>query len=199
MKKLISTLFFLGLFSITTLAQTKEVKTNIYSIVYSEEYQQPLIIDYVIFCKPSSPTYERDGISFKSYPDLVTSSNSDYAGSIYDKGHMAPASTFGCTEEWLELTFSYVNCALQHQGLNRGAWAQLERFERNLAGIYDDIEVRIEVFFSDQWTDNEDPARIPASFVKSISWVEDGKHYTISFDFPNEDTSGKSFWQFQIK
>lgn len=199
MKKLISIIFCLIFFNIVTFAQTKEIKTDIYTSIFNEEYQQPMIVEYTIFCEPSSPTYDRDGISFKAYPGLSGSSGSDYAGNVYDKGHMAPANTFACSEKWLRETFSYANCALQHQGLNRGAWAALERFERNLSGIYDDIEVRIEVFFSDKWTTNSDPARIPASFVKSITWKEDGKETTLSFDFPNEDTTGRSFWEFQIK
>jgi DNA/RNA endonuclease G (NUC1) len=199
MRKLISIIFCLIFFNIVTFAQTKEIKTDIYTSIFNEEYQQPMIVEYTIFCEPSSPTYDRDGISFKAYPGLSGSSSSDYAGNVYDKGHMAPANTFACSEKWLRETFSYANCALQHQGLNRGAWAALERFERNLSGIYDDIEVRIEVFFSDEWTTNSDPARIPASFVKSITWKEDGKETTLSFDFPNEDTTGRSFWEFQIK
>jgi len=199
MKKLISIIVCLIFFNIVTFAQNKEIKTDIYTSIFSEEYQQPLVVEYTIFCKPDSPTYERDGISFKKYPGLNGSSSSDYSGNVYDKGHMAPANTFACKESWLRETFSYANCALQHQGLNRGAWAALERFERNLSGIYDDIEVRIELFFSDKWTTNSDPARIPSSFVKSITWTEDGKEKTLSFDFPNEDTTGRSFWEFLIK
>ena len=199
MKKIISIIFCLIFFNIVTFAQTKEIKTDIYTSIFNEEYQQPMVVEYTIFCKPESPTYERDGISFKKYPGLNGSSSSDYTANVYDKGHMAPANTFACSEKWLRETFSYANCALQHQGLNRGAWAALERFERNLSGIYDDIEVRIELFFSDEWTTNSDPARIPASFVKSITWKEDGKETTLSFDFPNEDTTGRSFWEFQIK
>ena len=198
MKKLISIIFCLIFFNIVTFAQNKEIKTDIYTSIFSEEYQQPLVVEYTIFCKPDSPTYERDGISFKKYPGLNGSSSSDYSGNVYDKGHMAPANTFACKESWLRETFSYANCALQHQGLNRGAWAALERFERNLSGIYDDIEVRIELFFSDKWTTNSDPARIPSSFVKSITWTDDGKENTLSFDFPNEDTTGRSFWEFLI-
>ena len=189
----------LSITSLSLYAQNKEIKTDIYTSIFSEEYQQPLVVEYTIFCRPESPSYERDGISFKAYPGLSGSSGSDYAGNVYDKGHMAPANTFSCKEEWLRMTFSYANCALQHQGLNRGAWAQLERFERNLAGLYYDIDVRIELFFSDKWTTNSDPARIPSSFVKSITWTEDDKERTISFDFPNEDTTGRSFWEFLIK
>lgn len=193
----------LSITSLSLYAQDKNIvsiRTDIYEVIYNIEYQQPLVVEYTIFCKPESPSYERDGISFKSYPGLNASSSPDYVGNIYDKGHMAPANTFACKKDWLVQTFSYANCALQHQGLNRGTWAALERFERNLAGIYQDINVHIEIFFSDKWTSNSDPARIPSSFVKSISYQEDnGKWKTLSFDFPNEDTTGRSFWEFLIK
>jgi DNA/RNA endonuclease G (NUC1) len=175
------------------------IKTDIYEALYNTTYQQPVQVNYTVFCKPDSPTYERDGITFKPYPGIKTSSSSDYAGNIYDKGHMAPASTFACTEKWLRETFSYANCALQHQGLNRGVWSALERFERNLAGIYEEVDVEISVYFSEKWTSNSDPARIPSSFIKTISWTERGKNKSISFEFPNEDTTGKSFWNFKIK
>ena len=203
MRKIIN-LILLLLINITTLAQGNakdvvEVKTDIYEVLYNVKYQQPILVKYEIFCKPDSPTYERDGISFKAYPGLAGSSSSDYKDNVYDKGHMAPANTFACTEKWLKETFSYANCALQHQGLNRGTWAALERFERNLAGVYQGITVHIEIYFSDKWTTNLDPARIPSNFVKVITWRQDGKEKSISFDFPNEDTTGKSFWQFQIK
>jgi len=200
----ITNLILLLLINITTLAQGNakdvvEVKTDIYEVLYNVKYQQPILVKYEIFCKPDSPTYERDGISFKAYPGLAGSSSSDYKDNVYDKGHMAPANTFACTEKWLKETFSYANCALQHQGLNRGTWAALERFERNLAGVYQGITVHIEIYFSDKWTTNSDPARIPSNFVKVITWNQNGKEKSISFDFPNEDTTGKSFWQFQIK
>mgnify|MGYP001601036290 FL=1 len=202
--KILNIIATLLIFNLATFAQGDandivSVKTDIYEVLYNIEYQQPVQVSYEIFCKPDSPTYERDGISFKAYPGLAGSSSSDYKDNVYDKGHMAPANTFACTEKWLKETFSYANCALQHQGLNRGTWAALERFERNLAGVYQGITVHIEIYFSDKWTTNSDPARIPSNFVKVITWRQDGKEKSISFDFPNEDTTGKSFWQFQIK
>ena len=177
-----------------------EIKTDIYEISYSQTYQQPLIIDYTVICDATARSYPREGISFKKYPGLKTSSSSDYSDNIWDKGHMAPASTFGCKKEWLETTFSYANCALQHQTLNRGAWAALERFERDLASLYMDVEVNIMLYFSDKWTTNSDPARIPSNFIKTLTWTEDnGKIRSIAFDFPNESTKGKSFWAFKLK
>ena len=196
-------LLFILLMCNIALAQSKDyivtIKTDIYEVLYNTKFQQPIAVNYTVFCKPDSPKYDRDGISFKPYPGLVTSNGADYTANVYDKGHMAPASTFACKESWLKETFSYANCALQHQGLNRGTWAALERFERNLAGVHQEVEVYIEIYFSDKWTSNSNPARIPSNFVKVITWKQNGKEKSISFDFPNEDTTGKSFWQFQIK
>ena len=177
-----------------------EVKTDIYEITYSQTYQQPIMVKYEVICNSTAPSYSRDGISFKKPNGLKTSSSSDYVDNIWDKGHMAPANTFSCREDWLETTFSYTNCALQHQTLNRGAWAALEGFERDLAAIYDNVEVDIMIYFSDKWTTNSDPARIPANFIKTLSWTEDnGKIKSIAFDFPNKSSKGKSFWSFKLK
>ena len=175
-----------------------EVQTPIYKVTYSQLYQQPILVEYTVICLPTSRPFPRGGIDFTRNDSIKTSTGSDYADNIWDKGHMAPANTFACREDWLKLTFSYLNCALQHQNLNRGAWATLEAFERDLAMLYEDVEVRIEVYFSEDWTENSDPARIPASFVKSITWTEDNKQRTISFDFPNKSTGGKSFWHYLI-
>ena len=131
-----------------------EIETPIYSVTYSQLYQQPISVEYTVICVPTAKSFPRGGIDFKRYPDVKTSTGSDYADNIWDKGHMAPANTFACREDWLKLTFSYVNCALQHQNLNRGAWADLEAFERDLAMIYDDVKVSIEIYFSEDWTEN---------------------------------------------
>ena len=135
MKKIINLLIFFIAFNCLSAQEYPRVtiETDIFTSIFDESYQQPVMVKYTVFCNPSSPTYERDGISFKAYPGLKASSSSDYKANVYDKGHMAPANTFACKKDWLIQTFSYANCALQHQGLNRGTWAALERFERNLA------------------------------------------------------------------
>lgn len=176
-----------------------DITTPIYSIKYSQTYQQPVLVEYDIVCRPVEKSYSRSGINFVGVKGIITSNDEDYKDNIWDKGHMIPASTFDCREDWLKSTFSYANCALQHENLNRGAWADLEAFERDLSMIYEDVHVSIEILFSDKWTSNIDPARIPSTFVKSITWRENsGIEKTITFYFPNADTGGKSFWSFLL-
>ena len=62
------------------------------------------------------------------------------------------------------------------------------------------MKVDIMIYFSDKWTSNADPARIPANFIKTITWKEEsGNLKSISFDFPNKSSKGKSFWSFILK
>jgi DNA/RNA endonuclease G (NUC1) len=63
-----------------------------------------------------------------------TSDTRDYLN-VYDRGHLAPAADFNCDLASLR-TFTYLNCALQYDELNRGVWRLLEEHERVLAKKY---------------------------------------------------------------
>jgi DNA/RNA endonuclease G (NUC1) len=47
--------------------------------------------------------------------------------------YLAPAADFNCDLATLRKTFTYLNCALQYDELNRGVWRLLEEHERVLA------------------------------------------------------------------
>ncbi len=59
--------------------------------------------------------------------------NADYAGSNYDKGHMAPANDFSWSVDAMKATFVLSNAVPQRHGLNGGQWAQLEGAVHDLA------------------------------------------------------------------
>lgn len=56
----------------------------------------------------------------------MTATDRDYAGSGYDKGHLANAEDFAfdCVSD--EMTFRYYNCLPQTPNLNRGLWKRNE-------------------------------------------------------------------------
>ena len=118
----------------------------------------------------------------------------DYVNNEWDKGHLAPAAAFNCDKETLKKTFSYLNCALQHEGLNRGPWKELEEFERGLAKISDDVMVHIIVVFSELPSTVPGGATIPSAFIKEITF--NGIVY--SFLFPNENVSGQDWGTFNM-
>jgi len=172
--------------------QKKTIITEIFTVDYSEELEQPLKLSYIVQCPMGDAS--RSGLDFRKVPGYHTSDNEDYKDNPYDKGHLAPAAAFNCDRETIKATFSYLNCALQHEGLNRGPWKELERFERNLAKIYPEVSVLIVVNFEETPERVPGGAAIPTSFVKEISFGD----RTIKFLFPNKDVSGQDWGNFSI-
>ena len=168
------------------------IKTDIYTVDYSEDYQQPLSVEYTVLC--TTGTASRKGMDFYTNDSVMTSDNSDYENNIYDKGHMAPAADFNCTPEMLRKTFSYLNCALQDQYLNRGTWRFLEAEERRLSSGKQKAKVLIKVEYNK-------PARlltgatVPSGFYKRIVLGKD----TTMYYFPNIKPKSSDFKAFKIK
>jgi len=167
------------------------IKTDIFEVVYSEELEQPLWLKYKVLCPMG--TESRSGLDFYTVDDVHTSDVNDYHDNVWDRGHLAPAAAFNCDRETLKKTFSYLNCALQHEGLNRGPWKELEEFERGLAKIFDNVWVEIEVNFNDNCKKVPGGATIPYGFTKKIKF--DNKEYV--FYFPNVDVSGEDWGHFK--
>lgn len=180
----ISTFFILLLSLISfDLSAQKIIETDIFTVEYSEELEQPLWVEYSVLCPNGDAS--RSGLDFWEPEGVHTSDDDDYYDNEWDKGHLAPAAAFNCDRETLKKTFSYLNSALQHESLNRGIWNRLEGFERNLANFYD-VSVRIDVIFDETPQRVPTGAAIPKEFKKTITWGDK----TAVFLFPNGDTRG---------
>jgi len=169
------------------------IKTDIFTVNYSEKYQQPLWLEYTVQC-PNGHA-ERTGMNFWVPKGVKTSDDADYKDNIYDKGHLAPAAAFNCDKETLLKTFSYLNSALQHEGLNRGQWARLESFERSLANFFNqEVKVRVDVLFEGKLQKVKGGATVPSGFIKTITMGDVKK----IFKFPNDNTSGTNWIEYLI-
>ena len=187
MRKLVSILLALTYLSCTAqddfntpdLRETVKVETPIYTVWYSETKEQPVSLVYKSSNRPKN--VDRGSMNFYKESDYHTSDNADYYRNVWDKGHLAPAATFSDSRENLKLTFSYLNCALQNQYLNRGEWRMLEEAERK----WDDeekLEVTIDLEFSDSILPTG--ATLPSRFIKHIEFTKSGEWKC--YDFPNE-------------
>ena len=172
MKKLF-TLFTLLVIGVITFAQdTVRVKNNVFEVLYSQSLEQPLMIKYHSTNRPTN--VNRGAMDFYKEPNVKTSDADDYKANIYDKGHGAPAATFSDNMENLKQTFSYLNCILQDQYLNRGEWRLLEEQERR----WDDSEnltVLITVHFDNPVKRIPTNAAIPSHLEKHIYFEKSGK------------------------
>ena len=171
MKNLLSILLALTYLSCTAqddfikpdLRETVKVETSIFTVWYSETKEQPVSLTYKSSNRPKN--VDRGSMNFYTEDDYHTSDNKDYYRNVWDKGHLAPAATFSDSKENLKQTFSYLNCALQNQYLNRGQWRLLEEAERDWDD-FEELEVTIDIEFSDSILPTG--ATIPSKFIKHI-------------------------------
>jgi len=192
MKKFITLLVFLASVSIYAQRDSVFIKTPIYSCVYSEVLQQPKRVWYTVQCPSGS--YPRKGMDFYTNDSVRTSDAKDYEANVWDKGHCAPAADFNCTRETLWQTFSYLNCILQHEKLNRGAWRLLEAYERQLA-LTTTVNVKIDVIFAKNPFILTSGAAVPTAFRKTISFDNKKEIYY----FVNEAPKSTDFKLYLIK
>lgn len=159
-------LFGLLLISHISFSQdTIRVKNNVFEVLYSQKLEQPLWIKYRSTNRPTN--VNRGTMDFYVEKGIKTSDGEDYKSNVYDKGHGAPAATFSDNIENLKQTFSYLNCIMQNQYLNRGEWRLLEEQIRK----WDDSEnitVLITLHFDNPVVRVATNAAVPSHLEKHI-------------------------------
>lgn len=169
------------------------IKTDIYEVMYSEVLEQPIWVKYTVMCPNGDAS--RKGMDFYTVDSVKTSDQMDYVNNIYDKGHMAPAADFNCTKEMLYKTFSYLNCSLQNQDLNRTTWRLLEARERLLASENKSVTVEICCVFSRWSIKLSTGATVPDGYYKIIKYGNKIEKYY----FKNEKPSTLDYSKFLVK
>jgi endonuclease G len=168
------TMFLFGflIVSLISFGQDIRVKNDVFEVLYSQSLEQPLIIKYRSTNRPTN--VNRGAMDFYKEPTIKTSDAEDYKANIYDKGHGAPAATFSDNMINLKQTFSYLNCIMQDQYLNRGEWRLLEEQIRK----WDDTEnitVLIKTFFDTPVKRVPTGAAIPSYLQKHIYFEKSNK------------------------
>ena len=186
-------LFPLFVFAQKTLRDSIYIKTNMFEIVYSEKLQQPKFIRYTVQCPNGEAS--RKGMDFYTCDSILTSDNKDYENNPYDKGHLAPAADFNCDRDMLYKTFTYLNCSLQQENLNRTTWRLLEVRERELAKTNKTVVVEIRCIYSKTSIVLPTGATVPDGYIKTIKY---GK-MTEKYYFKNEKPASTDFKKYIIK
>jgi len=191
-KFLISLILLIPLFVFGQLRDSVLVKSPIFKVMYSETLQQPKWIEYHVACGEGD--FSRKGLDFYVCDSVKTSDGGDYEGNVWDKGHLAPAADFNCNKDYLKMTFSYLNCVLQHEKLNRGAWRLLEAYERDLAKKYS-VDVKIKMVYSKKSMVLKSGATVPDGFYKTIKYNKVVEVYY----FKNEPPVTNEYKKYKIK
>eukprot|EP00164_Ancoracysta_twista_P004355 GFYU01005865.1.p1 GENE.GFYU01005865.1~~GFYU01005865.1.p1 ORF type:complete len:327 (-),score=102.33 GFYU01005865.1:75-1055(-) len=113
-----------------------------YVIGYNFEHHVAKWVQYRItktdMEKPQIPRKTCKGCSFHLDPDLKkehidTPSDSDYANSGYDRGHMCPSAAMAYDIDRMTDTYSIANIAPQDSHMNENIWGHLEGKTRDWA------------------------------------------------------------------
>ena len=195
MKKLLLVLLFVPLISF---GQEKNenyiLEGSIFKVSYNEQYEQPNWIEYTV--RNVKKNFDRKGLYFYEVDSVFTSDKADYKNNIWDKSHLAPAASFSDTEANLYATFSFLNCVLQHNNLNRYEWAQLEGQVRDWSSSSNsNIDVKVDIIFNKNHKILSTGAHIPSAFKKTLTF-SDGTQKC--YYFPNQPTYGKDWKDFEI-
>tara|TARA_B000000475_G_C15953649_1_gene429859 strand:+ start:147 stop:812 length:666 start_codon:yes stop_codon:yes gene_type:complete len=157
------------------------IENAVFKVWYSEVLEQPVKLIYTSTDRPKN--VDRGSMDFHKENGVHTSDKHDYYANIWDKGHLAPAATYSDSYNNLYTTFSYLNCALQEQNLNRGEWRLLEEQER----VWDDeqnLTITVELIWEDGYQILPTGGHIPSHMSKTIYFDDDGT--CRKFVFPNE-------------
>jgi len=184
-------LFFIILFScsesegedsIPVLRSNVLIDKGIYKVSYNEIFEQPNWIEYTVSNRPKN--VDRGNKDFYLESGVFTSDNADYYKNEWDKGHLAPAATFSDSEDNLNKTFSFINCAMQIDNLNRGEWAQLEQQVRDWS-VNGNVNVKIELVFAANHIIRTTGVHVPTGFWKNLTFSNGNQ---TCYYFPNSST-----------
>ena len=182
MKKL--GLFLVGILTVGILwAQSLRteviVKNQVFQVSYNEVLEGP---NWIVYHATNRPTnVNRGSMDFYTEKEIHTSDAADYKANIWDKGHMAPAAHFSDDMVNLKQTFSYLNCSLQDQYLNRGEWRLLEEQERE----WDDesnLTIKIDLVWDEGYLILPTGGHVPTDMIKHIYFEKTGSWKCFEFE-----------------
>jgi endonuclease G len=90
--------------------------------------KQPDWVAYVLTKGSVKKTFKRNN-QFKPDPLIdskFSATQDDYAGGVFDRGHIAPAEDMKADSVSMIESFYYSNMTAQYAGFNRGIWKKLE-------------------------------------------------------------------------
>ena len=162
-----------------------------YSLLYSEEHEQPYWVAYLLTAEEIAGDIDRtDNFRADSDIDTGSASLSDYRGSGYDRGHLAPAADMKWSLEAMKDSFYLSNMSPQAPGFNRGIWKQLEEWVRDQAGQCLELYVATGPVLTDgpYQTIGDNDVAVPKFYYKVLLDYTEPELKAIGFILPNQSS-----------
>ena len=171
------------------------IKHKYYTLSYNEAHEQANWVHYKlypVFLSGSTPRTD----SFKPDPLVSTKSAqlSDYRGSGYDRGHLAPAADMKYNSVAMSESFYMSNMSPQNPSFNRGIWKRLEEIIREWGKSFQIFITTAGILSNENiGSIGQNKVTIPSMYYKVIYSPE--KNSMIGFLLSNKGSSSeiKSF------
>lgn len=169
---------------LTTLHRSTLLENRGYSVGYSDHYENPLWATYRIFTVPTSDHGKRPSRFTTDPRTKAKASHTDYTGSGFDRGHMAPnygiATRYGSAAQ--KETFLMSNIIPQNPNVNRTIWKDLEMTVAKKYGRYfDEVWVTTGPIFSRFPPRLDSGVAIPYAYYKIIVDESNGELRALAF------------------
>lgn len=159
-----------------------------YILSYNETHEQPNWVKYMVTKSELSidKADRKNNFTEDTLVPTGTASPEDYYKSGYDKGHLAPASTFSDNQKEMDESFFMSNMSPQVPSFNRGIWKKMEDFERRMAMEKDTVYVICgPVLVDGLKTIGKNEVSVPELFFKIIYY----KDWMVCFLIKNEKSN----------
>lgn len=162
-----------------------------YTLDYAEKFEQASWVAYELTAEETNKQFERSS-KFFTDPDVKTGSatDSDYKGSGYDRGHLAPAADMSFSEQTMLESFYYSNMSPQNPSFNRGIWKRLEEKVRDWAVLYQSVYIVTGPVLSDGNITPNSGVAVPNYYYKVILDYHSSHLQGIGFIMRNEGATG---------
>jgi len=183
----------------TSTQSNQLVHHQYYCLSYSEKDEQAEWVAYKLTNKNIDGNIKRKN-NFKADKKVITESAqlSDYKGSGYDRGHLAPAGSMKINKTSMSESFFLSNMSPQSPSFNRGIWKRLEEKVRYWTEINDSIFVVSGPILDNPITTiGKNNVTVPRAYYKTLLGYKNGKAKGLAFIMPNKK-SDKSLYKYVV-
>jgi endonuclease G len=163
-----------------------------FDLGYNEHFEQASWVVYVLTREEIVSGTEERPDRFRPDTSIFTGSAalSDYRGSGFDRGHLAPAADMKWSEQAMDESFLLSNISPQNPSFNRGIWKKLEEKVRQWAVEKDSLYVITgPVLDPIRGVIGQNEVGVPGSYFKVLVDLSPPEFGMIAFLLPNNGSS----------
>ena len=165
------------------------IKNKGFTLSFNQSHRQSNWVAYELTRAETMGTSPRTNY-FRVDPQIpgLCALPTDYKGTDYDRGHLAPAADMAWSKVTMKESFYMSNISPQHYSFNRGIWKKLEKLVRKWASEYGSVYIVTSGILTDDLykIGKKSDVSVPENFYKVILDYKEPELKAIGFILPNK-------------